>query len=157
MPIWLITIFTSKTTWYAIGAALLTAFLYFGLYLPYEQMKAQAALVPGLQAENKSLAAQVTGADDRVAKALVDLQIAKGQRDQAVADFAKWNEFKGGLDAKLDDMARRSPATTNAICLPSDDERQLWNQTLASLTTAYTSNRQAGTAGQVPSGPGGIH
>lgn len=153
----LLSLLTNKYTWYAIGAAALAAFLYFGVYLPYEHMKAQAALVPGLQADNKSLHDQIGGADKRVAEALVNLKLSQAQRDQAVTDLGKWNDLKTGLDSKLKEMTINASASKNAVCLPSAGERELWNSTLAALTGSNAGNRPIGTAGQVPESSAGVH
>lgn len=137
MPVWLLSIFTNKYTWYALGGITLAAALFFG-YRHYESLKADAALVPGLRQQVNSLNGQITTNDQRVAKALVDMKIAQAQRDQAVADLAHWNTLKSDLDKTLEDMTKHASASVNPVCLPSPSERQLWNSTLAQLTGSNT-------------------
>jgi hypothetical protein len=141
----------------AVGGLALGAFLYFGVYRPYEDMKAEAARVPALVAANKGLSDQMAATEKRIAQVNVDLAIAQGQRDQAVSDLGKWNDNKNGLFADLGRMTKNATASTNTVCLPTADERKLWNATLASLTAANTSARSIGAEGKVPGNPGGVH
>lgn len=157
MPPFLLSIIFSKYTWMAIGAAALAGFLYFGVYRPYENMKAQAALVPALQAANTDLANQAKSTEKRIAQVTVDLAIAKGQRDQAVADLGQWIASKNKLFTALTRMSQNAAATLNPICLPTSAERELWNSTLASLTSGNTGAGQAGASGKVSAGAAGVH
>lgn len=157
MPAMLLSVIFSKYTWMAIGAAALAGFLYFGVYRPYENMKAQAALVPALQAANTDLAAQAKDTEHRISQVNVDLGIARAQRDQAVSDLGVWTAAKGKLFTALTRMSQNAPATLNPICLPSAAERELWNATLASLTSGNAGAGPTGAPGKVPNGAPGVH
>lgn len=155
MPVWLLSLFTNKYTWIALGAAALGAYLYFGPYRTYEHMKAQAALVPGLQAQVQSLSAQAKANDDRAGEISRQLDAERAKYDQAEKDIGAWKDLKDSLDKPLAEMSKNASASKNAICLPSLAERQLWNATLAALTAANPAARPAAAEGGVPAAAGG--
>lgn len=157
MPPFVLSILFSKYTWMTIGGLALAGFLYFGVYRPYEDMKAQAARVPALVAANKGLSGQMAATEKRIAQVNVNLAIAQGQRDQAVADLGKWTANKDSLFADIGRMTKNASASTNPVCLPSADERKLWNATLASIAAANASVGQAGAGSKVPANSGGVH
>lgn len=145
----------SPMFWKLAGAGL--ALVAVGLFAAhYNHLKARAALVPALQSQVKSLAAQAARDEARAGKAAIELVAAYAARDQAVRDLGIWRDAKAGLLSTIEEMNRHAPATINAVCLPSAAERQLWNDTLRKLT-ADAESGQAGKAGFVPADPGRIH
>lgn len=149
------TFLLSPIFWKFVGVGLLVVAA--GLFVAhYNHLKSQAALVPVLQGQVKSLTAQAARDEARAGKAAIDLVAAYAARDQAVRDLSVWRAVKAGMLSNIEEMNRHAPATTNAVCLPSAAERQLWNDTIRRLTSDPEPG-QARKAGFVPADPGRIH
>lgn len=149
-------ILTSKWTWYTIGAVVIGLYGWH-LYADYENMKTQAAKVPGLEAKVSSYSAQAKANEGRASQISAELTKAEIQRDQAEADLHSWNDMKADLSKSLTEATKHASATVNPICLPSDAERQLWNTTLVALTAANASTGQTRTGSPVPVSSPGTH
>lgn len=145
----------SGTFWKLVGVGVLL--LAAGLFVAhYNHLKSQAALVPGLQSQVKSLTAQAARDEARAGKAAIELVAAYAARDQAMRDLSAWREVKAGMLSNIEEMNRHASATVNTVCLPSAAERQLWNTTISRLTSDAEPG-QTGKAGGVPAGPDRIH
>lgn len=156
MPTWLL----SATFWKFVGlsvAALALAGTVWYAVSSYEHLKAEAAKVPGLEAQVSSLSGQIKTDDARVASALADMKIAQAQRDQAIQDLKTWQGLQTSIDQTLQRITDASKASTTPVCLPTDDERGVWNSSVAALVSADAGNRPAGASGAVPSASGGVH
>ena len=151
MPLWLL----SPTLWKFAGVVLLVGALTAGAVVAinhYDYLKAQAALVPGLQKANKDLQAQAAEAEGRAAQAVVDLTQAQAARDQAIKDYEKFRSISSQIGTTLQGLASHAQATVNPVCLPSDTERELFNATVARYSAANATSGSGGASSGVPPG-----
>jgi hypothetical protein len=91
----------SATFWKVAGATLMALALSIAIGSAvhhYRDIKAQAALVPGLQSANEKLAAESAHNDRRAGKAAADLDKAYAQIKQANADLARWHDWAAGIN-----------------------------------------------------------
>lgn len=119
------TLLLSKWFWQLVGFAGLIGGLYLA-YHHYEYLKAQAALVPGLQQQLSTYDATAI----KLAKKLKDTEDA---RQRADSDLTK---AEGDLQAVQNYLAQESvhaPAQVNPVCRPSDADRKLRNDTIRSI------------------------
>jgi hypothetical protein len=150
----------SATFWKFLGIGLVAIALAAGIATAvghYNHLKSQAALVPGLQGQVKSLTAQTARDEARAGKAAIDLVAAYAARDQAVHDLGVWRDSKTNLLSTIQEMNRHAAASLNPVCLPSAAERQLWNATLAKLTAADAEPGQGRAPGGMPADPARVH
>ncbi len=149
MPLWLL----NPTVWKFAGIALLVTALTVtaiaGIH-HYENLKAQAALVPGLQKANAELQKQAARDESRAAQAAIDLVQAQAARDQAVKDYEIFRSVSAKIGTTLQDIASHAQATVNPVCLPSDAERELFNATVARYSAANPASGSGGASGAVP-------
>lgn len=132
MPTWLL----NPTVWKLAGAALaaLVLAIFVGtVYHRYESYKASAALVPGLQAQVRSYQDQLKSVNDRITAISADLAKARTDLIAAQAELNRWGLLKTDFDGKLEEMIKHASAATNAVCLPSAGERQLFNDATGQL------------------------
>lgn len=147
MPLWLL----SPTTWKLAGAAALLALL--GLfYWHYTYLVDQAALVPGLQAQTKSLSEQVKKNDDALAP--LTKQIAQNQVDlnKALLDFSQKQTQNQATIQALKEAALHAAASNHPLCAPSAADRKLWNDTITRFL-ADSQPQSASEPGKVPASP----
>lgn len=146
----------SPTFWKIAGVAILVAGIAIGVAVfvhHYHDLEAKAAMVPALQSANKSLVAQGARDESRAAKAAIDLVQAQAARDQAVADQAKFHDLAGQIGTTLQGLSKNAIATKNPVCLPSDNERQLFNSAVARFIHPDAGAGSSGAAGTMPTGP----
>lgn len=139
--------------WKFAGAALVALALTVTIGLAvhhYQDLKAQAALVPGLQRANKALLAQAARDESRASKAAIDLVKAYAALKQANADMARWHDVTGAIGTTLQGIAANANATKNPVCLPTDGERGLFNAAIARYLHPDTGPGPIGASGPVP-------
>lgn len=119
----------------------------------YHDLEAKAAMVPGLQAANKSLAKQAADNDSRAGGLTVQLKAAWAARDQALADFQVFQGLLGKFGLTLNGIAANANATKNPLCLPTDAERQLFNTATANFTGTNPRLGQPAIRSAVPAVP----
>lgn len=146
----------SPTFWKFAGGAILVLGLSLAIGFAvhhYNDLKAQAALVPGLQSANRALVAQSTRDDSRASKAAIELVANEAVRKQALADQDKFRALAGQIGTTLQGIAHNANATKEPMCLPSDAERQLFNAAITRYSNPDTGAGPGRTSGTVPTGP----
>jgi hypothetical protein len=105
----------------AIGAAVL-GFFVISWFSAYNDMKAKAALVPGLEA--------TITARDAVIGAMKQADADRAAADKRLSD---WQHSKDQILAAIRKGMSNAPVHTNPICAPTDDDRRVRNEALDKL------------------------
>ena len=146
----------SPTFWKLAGGVLLVAAITIGVTMflnHYHDLQDKAAMVPGLQAANKSLSDQIKANDKKAGDLAAQLKAAYAARDQALADFNLFQDQLRKFGTTLNGIAANANATKNPVCLPTDGERSLFNETIANFKRTHTGPGQPVQPSPVPARP----
>lgn len=104
-------------------------------YFHYEHLKSLAAEVPALKQQVTDLTAARAKDDADAQKAALQIVANMAAEKQSLLDFDKWSSFRTNLSNDLKGLVKNAKATKNPDCLPTVDERSMWNSTIQKLAT----------------------
>lgn len=122
-------------TYIKMAGALALVLLLGAAFFYVHHLKEQATKVPVLQQQVTDLQKARARDDADAQKAALQIVANMAAEQVSLRDFNNWKSLALNLNKEIGGIVKNAKANQDPGCFPSNDDRKLWNSTVAKLTT----------------------